>query len=556
MSQERKAVLVFIFQVACVLSHNFAVSVDNLQLQPNRGQRRTLEPSVTLNLELHKAERSWRFAICQVHVKQYNVTLSLNPKFSYDSSDKGSNVAVLFPFPYTIENYPFYLRSENKDHSFQADIIAVPYLNGAPFPGGCCLTCNMEFDTNIVISYDAVETNITFSFANVYYGRSANASKTVPCDGNKQHPGKLPEHYRLEYHIYLMFLDEGDTSEETFFRGMEKMAYPDVIKTNGKKVSTLKAPTIPVVKFDTHQVGQGVVYNVIVYDPTNQMEAAYSPAVTYSGDNLKLGIVDAVFSVIGSVIGLVFCLFGFRLFKFTLFFGGLVNFSFLFFIIISANSDISHEGRMLTSAGIGMLFGAMVFALWWFTEWTRLCLLIDALFLGFLVGATVMFTPFGELDIIQSNEFDYGAILCACTIVVPVILILWPRALCIVYTSIVSAYAFVVGIDFFIHTSISYIVINVILHATKPQYRRDHIYVTTPFQQNDYILSATWIFLALLGGFVQYVLCKDKQFPKSGFIEQKRIRKYFINKNKRGEEETPILINSETPRSYGANNIC
>jgi len=130
------------------------------------------------------------------------------------------------------------------------------------------------------------------------------------------------------------------------------------------------------------------------------------------------------------------------------------------------------------------LLGLMVFALWWFTEWTRLCLLFNALFLGFLVGATLMFTPFGDLDMIQSSDFDYGAILCACTIVVPVILILWPRLLCIVYTSVVSAYAFVVGIDFFIHTSISYIVINVILHATKPQYRHDHIYVTTPFQQN------------------------------------------------------------------------
>ena len=28
---------------------------------------------------------------------------------------------------------------------------------------------------------------------------------------------------------------------------------------------------------------------------------------------------------------------------------------------------------------------------------------------------------------IQSSDFDYGAILCACTIVVPVTLILWPR---------------------------------------------------------------------------------------------------------------------------------
>ena len=40
-----------------------------------------------------------------------------------------------------------------------------------PFPGGCCLTCAMEFDPNIVVSHDSVETNITFSFANVYYGR-------------------------------------------------------------------------------------------------------------------------------------------------------------------------------------------------------------------------------------------------------------------------------------------------------------------------------------------------------------------------------------------------
>lgn len=71
----------------------------------------------------------------------------------------------------------------------------------------------------------------------------------------------------------------------------------------------------------------------------------------------------------------------------------------------------------------------------------------------------------------------------------------------------------------------------------------------------DYILSATWVFLALLGGFVQYVKSKGRQFPKSGFIEQKRVRKYFINKNKQGEE-TPILINAETPTRYGANNVC
>ena len=105
-------------------------SLDNLQLEPNRGQRRTLEPSVALNLELYIPVSSWRYAICQVHVKQYNVTLSLNPKYSYGSSDKGSNVAVLRLLPGIIQYYPFYLRSEDKDHSFEADIIVVPYTNG------------------------------------------------------------------------------------------------------------------------------------------------------------------------------------------------------------------------------------------------------------------------------------------------------------------------------------------------------------------------------------------------------------------------------------------
>ncbi|XP_066027730.1 transmembrane 7 superfamily member 3 isoform X2 [Pocillopora verrucosa] len=507
-----------------------------------------------MELQHNKVERSWRYAIIQVHAQQNNVTLSLNPGFKYDETDTGQGVAVLYLIKSLFEDCHFYLKSESNDDSFNVDIISVPYVYGAPFPGGCCLTCNMEFDPNLVISYDRVETNVTFAYANVYYKRSENSS-SVPCDGNKIHPEKSPEHYRLEYDIYLMFLEEGDTSEDTFFKGLQKMAYPAVIKTNGKKMASLKAPTLPVAKFDTHQVGQGVVYNVIVYDPVTNMEAAYSPAVIYAPNYLRLGVVDAVFAVTGSLIGLIFCFFGFRLFKFTLFFGGLANFSIIFFIIIDANSNLSHLGTMLTSAGLGVVFGLLLFALWWFTEWTRICLLFNSLLLGFLIGATLLFTPFGDLDFVQGSDFDYGAIICACTLVFPVILVLWPFLLCVLYTSIVSAYAFIVGIDFFIHTSISFIVIDVILHATKPQYRRDHINVTRPFQRNDYILSATWVFLSFLGCFVQYVMCRNRQFPKSGFIEQKRIRKYFISKNM-SEETTPILINSDGQRTYGGNTIC
>ena len=50
------------------------------------------------------------------------------------------------------------------------------------------------------------------------------------------------------------------------------------------QVSTLTAPTRPVLKFLTYPSGQGIVYNVIVQDPQNDKEAAYSPVATYGCD--------------------------------------------------------------------------------------------------------------------------------------------------------------------------------------------------------------------------------------------------------------------------------
>lgn len=42
----------------------------------------------------------------------------------------------------------------------------------------------------------------------------------------------------------------------------------------------MSAPDIPRVSFNTMR-GQGVVYNIIVFDPKTDKEAAYSPVATY-----------------------------------------------------------------------------------------------------------------------------------------------------------------------------------------------------------------------------------------------------------------------------------
>ena len=154
-------------------------SAGNFRLQPNKGQRRTLDPSVTLNLELYTPASSWRFAICQVHVKEYDVTLSLDPKFSYDSSDKGSDVAVLMLFPYFVHYNSFYLRSENKDHTFEADIIAVPYTKGG------------ELNLHFLLSFNQLEFIYMTEFPNYKFSRKllfVNEHCVV---------------YEFQWHIYL-----------------------------------------------------------------------------------------------------------------------------------------------------------------------------------------------------------------------------------------------------------------------------------------------------------------------------------------------------------------
>lgn len=69
---------------------------------------------------------------------------------------------------------------------------------------------------------------------------------------------------------------------------------------------------------------------------------------------------------------------------------------FLFNMYLFFFFSINLSGTMLTSAGLGVVFGLLLFALWWFTEWTKICLLFNSLLLGFLIGATLLFTPFGK----------------------------------------------------------------------------------------------------------------------------------------------------------------
>ncbi|EDO32654.1 predicted protein, partial [Nematostella vectensis] len=460
------------------------------------------------------------YIIFQAHSLYRNNLVSKDAGFSHETTDFGQNAAVLLELPYMgqgVAYCPFYVKS-NFTETYNLDVISVPYDDGVPFPGGCCLTCNMDVDPNIKLKYTSAKTTLTFSFANVFFRRN---DKEPPCDGNT-HPNMNPYHFRLKYDIYQMFLPEGDLSEDSLFSYMEKMAYPNVIKTYGTKVSSLQAPSLPLVSFDT-LLGQGVIYNIIVHDPTTNKEAAYSPVHTYGcsftskidGCKSIVSTVNKVFAVLGAAVGLVMCFCGHRLFKLSLFLGGLVNFGFIFFLILAEMTSITHLGLMLLSAGIGVFFGLAVFTLWWFTEYTRCCLLTNALFLGFICAGCVLFSPLGESDIWQS-DFDYGMVIVCITVVIPFLLLPWPKVLSIVYTSTLSAYGVILGMDVFLHTSLSYILLNIVIRAIETDY--SNVIVRRPFQTNDIVLACCWGFLALCGIASQFYTNRNRlDFPKSGY---------------------------------------
>ena len=113
----------------------------------------------------------------------------------------------------------------------------------APIPGGCCLTCSLEVDPNLIISSKRYYKSIlTFSLANVY------GYETSLCSGKTHHP---PDHYRLQYTVYQYFLEEGNLNDGELFDGLTKMLTPDAVRQHGTKVSFNPIARWPPLVFDS-----------------------------------------------------------------------------------------------------------------------------------------------------------------------------------------------------------------------------------------------------------------------------------------------------------------
>ncbi|NXA36738.1 TM7S3 protein, partial [Eudromia elegans] len=459
--------------------------------------------------------------IFQVHAQQNNVVISFDKNPSANASGTGVDkglVSILRPQQSVCT---WYLRSLDASHVLST-AISIPYMEKDPIPGGCNLEFDLEVDPNIYLDYTLVDVHIKFAPANLGYARGANAPS---CDSGTGQNSR----WRLRYDIYQYFLPENDLSEMMLMNHIRKMSEVHSIKANGVKVLSLTTDDKTNVYFSSLP-GQGVIYNVIVWDPLWNTSAAYVPVHTYACSFADLvdncssvsKLSTKIFFTALAVLGLFTCFFGHRFWKTDLFFMGFIFTGFFFFVFITRVTGLDYDVRLILTAGAGIIGGLLLVATWWRFGSVLLCMLIIGLVLGFLFSSAIFFTPLGDYKVFRDDVVFWVTFSCV-ALMIPVLFFGCPRILNILACGIVGSYSVVLAVACYVFTSLAYVTLELLRRILNDSFNR--AYTNVPFQTNDFIILAVWAMLALTGVTVQ--LRRERSevpFPPPPYLLWKRER--------------------------------
>ncbi|KAL9854665.1 transmembrane 7 superfamily member 3 isoform 2-T2 [Geothlypis trichas] len=408
--------------------------------------------------------------IFQVHAQQSDVVISFDKTPSANSSGVGVDrglVSVLRP-EQTVCTW--YLRALAAGQVLST-AISIPYMERDPIPGGCNLEFDLEVDPNIYLDYTLVDIHIKFAPANLGYTRGASPPS---CDSGTGQSSR----WRLRYDVYQYFLPENDLAEMVLMSHIRKMSGVHSVKANGIKMLTLTADDKTNVYFSSLP-GQGVIYNVIVWDPLWNTSAAYIPVHTYACSFTDLvdncsslsKLSTKVFFTAFAVLGLFTCFFGHRFWKTDLFFMGFIVAAFVFFVFITRVTDLSYDG---------------------------------------------------DYRVFRDDVVFWATFTCV-ALMIPVLFVGCPRILNILASGIVGSYAVVLAIACYVYTSLAYITLDLLRRVLNNYFSR--AYTNVPFQRNDFIILSVWAMLALSGVTVQ--LRRERSevpFPPHPYLTWKRER--------------------------------
>ncbi|XP_061124790.1 transmembrane 7 superfamily member 3 [Syngnathus typhle] len=500
----------------CLICEVQAQEENRVVFQPGAFQNVSVSGNETLQAVATRIPAEVAYVTVQFHTQRHNVTLSYSTTPVLGLSSTAADTGILLPLLPGQTSFILFLFSADGSAVTGTGVI-LPFSSADPIPGGCNLEFNLNVDPNIYLRYNLFETTIQFAPANLGYARGGNPPSCDTSTGTETR-------WRLEYDVYQYFLPENDFSEPSLFRAVQDVADVDGMTESGKLIVTLSSTEMTTAIFSSIP-GQGVIYSVIVRDPVLNTSASYVPVHTYacsfaskldSCQTLGKITTKMFFTIIG-LAGLFVCFFGHRFFKSELFCMGFSFSAFFFFVLITRTTGLDYDIRLAVSTVIGVVGGVLLVMSWWRFGSVFACVVVVGLMLGFLLAATVLFTPLGDLDLFRRSDAVFWVTFCSIMIMVPLFFMRWPREGNITTCGVIGAYAVVLAVNAYIYTSLSYITLNILKRLLNNNFSA--AFTDAPFQTIDYIMITVWVVLGLTGIVLQLYRERTRPFfPPSPYL--------------------------------------
>ncbi|XP_050789618.1 transmembrane 7 superfamily member 3 isoform X2 [Gopherus flavomarginatus] len=470
-----------------------------LELSLGKFRNVLLNKTIPVEAVIRNIASNVTVVIFQVHSHQKNVTISFDKNPSANSSGTGVDTGLVSILRPQQGVCTWYLQSPDASQVLST-AVSFAYSERDPIPGGCNLEFNLEVDPNIYLEYNLIDTRIKFAPANLGYARGANPPT---CDSGTGQNSR----WRLHYDIYQYFLPENDLSETALLNHLRKMSDVQSVRANGIRLVSLTTDEKTNVHFSS-LLGQGVIYNVIVWDPLWNTSAAYVPVHTYACSLTALAdncfslrrLSTKIFFTTFAVLGLFICFFGHRFWKTDLFYMGFIVTGFIFFVIFARIASLSYDVCLILTAVAGLVGGLLLVAYWWRFGFVLLCMLIVGLVLGFFFSSVIFFTPLGDYKVFRDDAVFWVTFSCI-ALMVPIVFVGCPRILNILACGIIGSYSVVLAIACYLYTSLAYITLDLLRRILNDDFSQ--AYTNVPFQTNDFIILAVWGMLAVGGIMVQ-----------------------------------------------------
>ncbi|XP_047508186.1 transmembrane 7 superfamily member 3-like isoform X1 [Pieris napi] len=443
-----------------------------------------IKANSTLQVDCINENKNVSYIIFQVHSHLYNITL-YNTTNVLGSSLYGTNLGLYSNVLPTIDT--FFIINQNMV-SLLLYVSVHGYSLDDPIPGGC----NMEFPVPI-------SPYLQTKYNNEYILVDAPPPKDQLDD-------KCNTIGNVVLLFYKMYLPERNFEADVYFEGIQKMLTVDNIEENGEFVPDNGLHNRRMLS--AYQ-GVGSIYVAVAISVENASAySVYVPTYTYACAPLVEGDCDIFDDVLSQLllasilfIGLFVCYYGHRFFKTEMFLIGLISGGIVTYILISLMADLDRPALLGASILSGICFGAIWLLFWWFYGIPVLAVFLATLDVGFLFSAIIYYGLPGGLTALQFdvNFWTLFIFIMLTTSLLLVSMTLMSNILC---CAILGAYAVVYSMDYYLGSSMKYIIINTVRRATVPKFNK--AVLDPPFEWGDSLLCLLWVGLAMSGFLFQH----------------------------------------------------